>query len=122
MHSKSAQVKGLKEECGITENSISNAKFLIKKFGIPNRIILNYVEDPWDYLTRMEWETDGSTIDYTMSGFSWSYRGEGSRGLCTLMSMCLGHSMADSEIYTMDKNVKDHTIFDRFGKDKGNDK
>jgi len=96
----------IKEECGVTENSLDNAKMLIKAFGKPIRITLTYVDDPWEYLVKAEWTNN----IFTFSGFSWGYYGEGPRGLFEFLQMC-GSKTTMSEVAKIANNVKDYQVF-----------
>jgi len=74
----------LKEECGVTENSLHNAKKLVDKYGSPISIKLHYDKDKW-YLVDIRFKND--TI-YQFTGFSWNYNGEGPTGLFELFKLC----------------------------------
>ena len=100
------------EEGGITENSLHNAEVLIKSLGIPNRVILTYVEDPWDYICTAVY----GNKSFMFSGFSWGYLGEGPRGLAKFLAS-IDSSRDESEwiktIVNLSKEQEGLTIFER---------
>ena len=97
-----------KEECGVTFNSLENAKMLIKMFGKPDMVSLTYIDDPWEYLVKAEW----SNSSFTFTGFSWGYYGEGSRGLFEFLQMC-GSTLTMDESARIENGVKNYKVFPR---------
>ena len=100
----------MKEECGITENSLENARELIDRLGVPNKVTLNYIKDPWDYIVKAEWDT----FTFEFSGFSWGYGGTAPHGLDLFITWCVGNNGADKEIFNLHKEVENYVIFEKF--------
>ena len=75
----------LAEECGVTVNSLENAKIFVKAYGIPEKITLTGDPSEADYVVNCEWGRLFSLITFDFTGFSWGYGGEGPRGLYTFL-------------------------------------
>jgi hypothetical protein len=82
------------EECGVTELSLENAKKLIEKHGIPEKIRLHWDDYYW-YLTTATFK-DGTV--HTFTGFAWSYGGTGSVGLLQFFES-LNISLSREEVF-----------------------
>ncbi|MFA7218936.1 MAG: hypothetical protein WC119_00225 [Synergistaceae bacterium] len=103
------KIPEMRKEGGVTIYSLHNAKLLINKFGKPDRVILNYVVDPWDYVCIAEWGNDS----FTFSGFSWGYYGEGSRGLAEFLNLCRPKTDTDTwfkKVTSLEREINDYKI------------
>ena len=60
----------LKTECGVTRISLDNAEKLLKKFGKPDTITLEYDPEKW-WLVKTSWRLQN--FSWTFTGFSWGY-------------------------------------------------
>ena len=69
---------GMKEEAGITEHSLHNARVLEVRMGKPVEVILDAGGSTIDHTVRAIYPS-GAWFEFT--GFAWSYCGEGPRGL-----------------------------------------
>lgn len=65
-----------KEECGVTENSIENARILLSLKGKPSLIVLT--KDKNEYIVTAYW---GEHFKFVFTGFGFGYGGTGPTGL-----------------------------------------
>ena len=75
----------MKEEGGITQNSLENAKEIIARHGKPYSLHFSACENKCDYTVTA---TFGDGFAFAFTGFSWNYNGEGPRGLDQFLAMC----------------------------------
>ena len=89
----------MKEECGVTEISLDNAKELLAQHGEVDHIYLTADTKKGDYFVQCYW-VDGH--QHTFSGFSWGYGGTGCVGLDRFLVM-LGVPTLTSSMIPIDK-------------------
>jgi len=80
----------LKPEGGVTEISLSNAKEIIREYGLPSLVqLINKAEDTSGHVVHVTWgdpEADDA-FEHEFDGFSWGYGGEGPAGLVKFLEM-----------------------------------
>lgn len=79
----------MENECGVTEISLENARYLVGKYGIPDRIRLH--NDPKEgHVVTVTWPHQGlsDSLVWDFTGFSWGYSGEGPHGLVKFFDLC----------------------------------
>jgi hypothetical protein len=100
----------LKEEGGITQHSLFNAKVLTLAHGSVVGVTLCGEHMKADYRTTVEFK-DGFHFEFT--GFSWGYGGEGPSGLVTFMcDVCPGdRKYWENVIYNLPGDQSDYPLF-----------
>ena len=100
----------LKQECGVTDISLFNAKALVAMFGNPSKVTLHSMRDATEQNVIASWDFGGGAgIDHTFSGFSWGYGGEGPRGLYKFFRM-IGYSIEMEFIAGLDQKITNYSI------------
>lgn len=81
--------KSLKDECGVTNISLDNARYMQARYGIPETVVFH--TDGSDYRTEAAYrDTDIQEIVLMVyTGFGWGYSGEGPHGTLEFLNdMC----------------------------------
>lgn len=88
----------IQEECGVTDISLSNARSLIAKYGVPDRIRLH-----GSNIVTVTWPHQGlsDTLVWDFNGFSWGYSGQGPHGLVEFLNLC-GINISIQEVASME--------------------
>lgn len=90
----------MKEEAGITQNSLDNAQELLAKRGNDlARIDFKAIVQNNDYRVILYWMNGTS---FTFTGFSWGYLGTGPAGLDEFLALCNIHDF-DAASLPIDK-------------------
>jgi hypothetical protein len=97
-----------------------NAGYVIGQIGNPSRVILTYTEDPWDYVTTLEWDKEEgeqtAIAKLELTGFSWGYGGEGPRGLASVLAKIDTSKSFERHlaiVQQLDRGISGFTIFDK---------
>lgn len=77
----------LKEEGGVTQISLHNARELINERGIPDAVELYWRERIGHCVQAIWLDEEGDATSHVFSGFSWGYAGEGPHGLLEFFEM-----------------------------------
>lgn len=107
----------LKDECGSTDSSLVNASFMVERYGAPDRVILRYIEHPWDYVTILEWDKqegeEKTPVSLELTGFSWGYNGTGPNGLAKFLASISDrdHRSWIKEIAAIDRDIHNYEIY-----------
>lgn len=94
-HADDIDIDKLHNEDGTTTKSLHNAKVLLSRHGLPDKIRLRLQDKPADYVVVADWNRDMwpaapniySGVRHQFHGFSWGYLGPAPQGLAQFFRM-----------------------------------